>query len=190
MSEKLNAGICWKSCQYNNPNHVNNLVDEGFKFLRIYVNLADFPQAVPNQAYINNLMNGHDGMWAWDNFSQRWWSANPNDKVRDSFTFCKANNWLPIVCFGHSEEQTSWLTRSPGADKLVWLKLMATEFAEYIKTNFGFTRADMESWNEPNECMGASTYANVTINLSQGWKSVYPNSWVHGFASNLKEQNY
>lgn len=190
MVERLNAGLCWKSFQYNNPNHVNNLNDEGFTFLRVYINLADFPQATPDQAYIKSIMEKQDGMWCWDDFSKRWWSGPVNDKVRNSFDYCKANNKLAIVCFGHNEEQNSWLTRSPGDDKLAWLTLMATEFAEYLKINYNFTRVDMESWNEPNECMSPDIYSKVTIALSKGWRSIYPNSLIHSCGVNLVHQPY
>lgn len=193
--DKINAGLSWKSYQYDNPNHVNNMVDEGFSFLRIAINVADFTQETPSQAMIAKFMSGPDGMWPWDspNFpevSKRWWSAPENDKVYAAFKFCKAHNWLPIVCFLHSEEQESWLTRSPTEDKWDWMQKMAAEFATYIKLQFGFIRADMESWNEPNECQSAYTHANVTAHLSTGWRTVYPRAEIYGFASNLAEQKF
>jgi hypothetical protein len=59
-----------------------------------------------------------------------------------------------------------------------------------LKINYNFARADIVSWNEANECQSASVHANVTYHLAKGWKTVYPNSWMHGFNSNIKEQNF
>jgi peptidoglycan hydrolase-like protein with peptidoglycan-binding domain len=181
--------ICWKSFCAKNTAHTNNLIDMGFKGLRIFINLADFPQGTPSQSYIANVMNLKDGKWAWDNFSKNWWSSAVNEKVKDAFDFCKKYNWLPIVCFGHSEEQSSWLGRSPSSDKWLWLKQMAAEFAKYLY-NMGFARADIEIWNEPNECMSAAHYGQVAIHTIAGWKSVNSNYKSHVFASNIEQQGY
>ncbi len=182
-------GICWKSFVAKNTNHANNLNDMGFKALRIYVNLADFPQAAPSQSYITGIMNMQDGMWAWDNFSKNWWSSQVNEKFKDAFDFCKKYNWLPIVCFGHNEEQSSWLTRSPAADKWIWLRQMTNEFAKYLYNVYGFKRADIEVWNEPNECMSPATYIVVAWNMITGWK-INANYKSHIFASNIAQQGY
>ena len=184
------SGICWKSFESNNPNHTNNLNDMGFKFLRIFINLADFPQEQVNQSYINRVMNMQDGKWCWDNFSQKWWSSPVNERVKAAFDFCKKYNWLPIVCFGHSEEQDSWIGRSPAQDKWAWIKDMAAEFADYLQNVFGFARADCECWNEPNECMTPQVYSNVAINMFAGWKSISANYKTHAFASNIEQQSY
>jgi len=189
MKEFIPA-ISWKSFAAKNLKHAANLNDMGFKALRIYINLADFPQATPSQTYIKNIMNMQDGKWCWDNFSKNWWSSTVNEKVKDAFDFCKKYNWLPIVCFGHNEEQNSWITRAPAADKYLWLKLMTTEFAEYLYNVYGFERADIEIWNEPNECMSPSHYSQVAINMIKGWKSVNRNNKSHVFASNIMLQNY
>ena len=188
MKEFIPA-ICWKSYVAKNLKHAANLNDMGFKALRIYINLADFPQATPSQSYIAGIMNMQDGMWCWDNFSKNWWSSQTNEKVKDAFDFCKKYNWLPIVCFGHNEEQSSWITRSPAADKWIWLRLMCTEFAEYLYRVYGFKRADIEIWNEPNECMSPATYIVVAWNMITGWK-INTNYKSHIFASNIILQNY
>ena len=183
-------GICWKSFVAKNINHANNLNDMGFKALRIYINLADFPQKQPSQSYIANIMNLQDGMWCWDDFSKNWWSSTVNEKVKDAFDFCKKYNWLPIVCFGHNEEQNSWITRSPSEDKWMWLRLMCTEFAEYLYNIYGFKRADCECWNEPNECQDPGTHGSIAWNMFTGWKSISPNYKTHVFASNIAQQGY
>jgi peptidoglycan hydrolase-like protein with peptidoglycan-binding domain len=188
MKEFIPA-ICWKSFCAKNISHANNLNDMGFKALRIFINLADFPQGTPSQAYIEKIMNLQDGKWAWDGFSKNWWSSAVNEKVKDAFDFCKKYNWLPIVCFGHSEEQSSWITRSPSSDKWSWLFQMAMQFASYLN-NMGFARADIEVWNEPNECMSAAHYGQVAIHMIRGWKSVNANYKSHVFASNITQQGY
>lgn len=184
--------ICWKSFVAKNISHANNLVDMGFKGLRIFANLADFPQGKLDRKYIENIMNMQDGMHAWtfEDFPKPFWSGEINEKVKDSFDFCKKYNWLPIVCFGHSEEQSSWLTRSPTKDKWIWLKQMSQQFAMYLYNVYGFKRADCECWNEPNECQDSITYGSIALNIFTGWKSVSPNYKTHVFASNIEQQGY
>jgi hypothetical protein len=189
MSKEFIPAICWKSFCAKNINHTNNLIDMGFKALRIFINLADFPQGTPSQSYIEKIMNLQDGKWAWDGFSKNWWSSATNEKVKDAFDFCKKYGWLPIVCFGHSEEQSSWIARGPSSDKWNWLFQISVQFAGYLKS-MGFARADIEIWNEPNECMSAAHYGQVAIHMIKGWKSVNSNYKSHVFASNIEQQGY
>lgn len=195
------AGICWKTFCAKNPNHVNNLNDMGFKTLRIFLNLADLPNnplltATSSdyawQQYIKKIYNElPDGMWAWtfEDFEKPFWSANPNDTFKDNIEFCKANGWLPILCAGHSEEQNSWLTRCPAADKWAWLKRFSKELGLFLNNTIGFKRVDLEIWNEPNECQTASQYSNVALHMCLGWKSVNAGK-THVFACDIRHQDY
>jgi len=191
----------YKNFESTNINHYNNLKDWGVKELDIAVNLADFPKSVLNWdspswawwLYMNHCFTFYtDGMHAWtfDGRSKAFWSGPKNENMAAAFKLCKKLNWKPIVMFSHAEEQSSWLTRAPSMDKWLWLRRFSKEFARYLKEVYGFADCSMEPWNEPNECMSASHYVNVAVNLAIGWLEIFPKAQIHVGGCNIRETKY
>lgn len=191
----------WKNFNTTLPEHVNNFLGLGFKGLSIFIDLADFPKAGLNHnspslawwLYMNHCFTFFgDPMksWTFDGRSHSMDVGPKNEDMKSAFIFCKKYNITPFICFGHSEEKSSWLTRSPGMDKWLWLRRFSLEFARYIKGKYGFIDAPMESWNEPNECQSVNSYVNISVNLEIGWHTIYPNSNVYVGNCNIKHTDY
>lgn len=190
MSEFI-PGICWQEFPTTNQLAVNALNNVGFKALRIFFNLCDLPYTVtPNQTYIKNLfatMPNPLHAWTFEGHASVNTTTEP---MRASFDFCKRYSWLPIVCMGYQEELPhNWLGRAPLADKWQWLGKFAYEFALYLKNTMGFSRADLEVWNEPSKCMGWQHYCGLSLPMATEWKRIN-NYKVHVFADDLLRQDY
>ena len=185
-------GICWQEFYTSNQLAVNALNNAGFKALRIFFNLCDLPYtAIPNQAYIKNLfatMPNPLHAWQFEGHSSPNTTTEP---MRYAFDFCKTYKWLPIVCTGYQEELPhNWLGRTPGSDKFAWLGKFTYEFALYLKNTMGFSRADLEVWNEPSKCMNVEHYCQLALVMANYWKEAVPYYKVHIFADDLLRQDY
>lgn len=207
--------ICWDSFQSKNIDHVANVISAGFKRIRIFFNIQYIPSnsltvtstVTDWQNFINHLFNTLPrGYNNWDNNSKDFWAGpeiNGKDSeiMKDVFDMmkreCQKGNLLePIVCIGASEEvvPNSWLGRCPSLTMYPWLGRFAKEFARYLKTVYKFVRADLECWNEPNECqelgMGVDKYCDLSVYMCTGWKSISPNYKTHVFSCNIIEQPF
>ncbi len=185
------TGICWQEFYTTNQLQANTLNNAGFRMLRIFFNLCDVPYiATPNQTYIKNLFASMPNpMHAWT-FEGHASVNTTTEPMRASFDFCKKYNWLPIVCMGYQEELPhNWLGRVPSIAKFDWLAKFVKEFAIYLKTIYGFNRADLEVWNEPSKCMGVDYYCNLSLKLAIAWKTI-SNYKVHVFADDLLRTDY
>jgi len=188
-------GICWQEFPTSNQLAVNALNNAGFKALRIFFNLCDLPYiATPNQAYIKNLfatMPNGEHAWTFEGHASVNTTTEP---MRASFNFCKKYSWLPIVCMGYQEELPhNWLGRAPLQQYWGWLGKFAKEFAIYLKSIYGFNRADLEVYNEPSKLQalgfGYDKYCSLAYIMAIGWKSV-TNYKVHVFVDDLLRQDY
>jgi len=186
-------GISWQTFNCKNKAQTNELVNAGFKMLRIFIDMANLPQGEPTQAYINNFMNTEDGLSRWT-YEGKTGLFQSNATVKDSFDFCLKNGWLPVCCFGYREETPhNWLGRAPGEDKFNWLGKFAKSFAEYL-ANLGFPRADAEIYNEPSKLQqfgfGWDAYSKLAYIMGSNWKSVNPNYKLHIFADDSFRTGY
>jgi uncharacterized protein YcbK (DUF882 family) len=196
-------GICWTTFNTKDQKHVDALVNAGFKSIRIFFNLCDLqnnPTLNVNsssqawQLYINHcFVNMPDGMHAWT-YEGRTGLFACNDKMKDSFDLCEKLNWLPVVCMGYQEEEPhNWLDRAIGEDKWAWVARFTKEFALFIKSVYGFKRADLEVWNEPSKLQslgfGWDKYVRLASLMARAWKTV-PGYKVHVFADDIQNQDY
>jgi peptidoglycan hydrolase-like protein with peptidoglycan-binding domain len=90
---------------------------------------------------------------------------------------CKTINAIPILCIGHTEERTSWLTRNP-VNHCDFLEQFCKYLSYYLRNNFGFIQAHLEVFNEPQKCIPVNDYAKICISMGRGFKQ-YPNFKVH-----------
>jgi hypothetical protein len=180
---------CWDFVKL--PEIINALVKANFKGLRIFFNLRDLPYN-PNlkdnsshtdwQLYINHCFTYMPNGMHTFTFEGSPSPDVPKDMMRDSFLLCKKLNWLPIVCIGTSEESVSgdWIGRVPKKECWIWLGRFCKEFAIYIKENFGFSRADLEVWNEPSKLQGLglgwNKYCDLALIMATNWKVVKGNN--------------
>lgn len=191
--------ICYSSWNCKNSNHAKALIGMGFKGWRIYVPLGMLPPQIPINStpvqwrnYISNFVNNcPDGCWDWDNFSTNWWASCPNQRFKDCLDFCKANNWLPILNMGASDETHGWIDLAPTSDKWDWLKKFSYEFALYLRDIYRFDRVDLEPINEPNEKGRVEDwYAPLVACMGSGWKTACPGWKVHACGVDVNQQNY
>lgn len=203
--------MSWDSFPSKNKEIVNYINEAGFKGMRIFFNdqyipynpsLTEISSVNDWQSFIHHcfetLPRGYNN---WDNNSKNWWAGpevngKDSETMHDIFKACKANNWLPIVCIGGSEEEVegAWIPRIVPKDKWGWFGRFCKEFARYLNITYGFVRADLECWNEPNECqgigMGVHDYASLARIMCTNWKSISPNYKTHIFSCNIREQDY
>lgn len=191
-------GLCWKTFETTNINHINNLFDMKFNTLRMFFNIADIPKkdglselssSTKWQWYINHVyvnMPDCKREWTWEG-RQIWGTNEPFKKILD---FCKRYNWHPIICIGHIEEHDSWLGKAPGMDKWLWLRRFTKELAIYLKKMYNFIECDLEVYNEPNKFMEVNHYINVATNMAIGWKSGVSAWKVHVGGVDLQQQGY
>jgi len=174
------------------------LVKAGFKGLRIFFNLCDIRQKRTGedwQLYINDLFSTMpDGLKNWT-YEGKTGLFCDNDKMKDSFDLCKKLSWLPVVCLGYQEEQPhNWLGRAPAKDKWAFLAEFTKQLGLYLYNIYGFSRADLEIWNEPSKLQslgfGWDKYVTMSIPMVKAWHSVSSNYKVHVFADDIQRQDY
>jgi peptidoglycan hydrolase-like protein with peptidoglycan-binding domain len=187
--------ICWVEFWTKISVQVNALINAGFKGLRIFFNLCDLPYTENiNQLYINHLFaTMPNPMHAWT-FEGHASVNTTSETMKDHIDFCKKYNWLPIICMGYQEETPhNWLGRVPKSQYWGWLGKFAYEFALYLKYTMGFSRADLEIWNEPSKLQGLGfgwdKYCDLALIMANGWKQIN-NYKVHVFADDLLRTEY
>ena len=191
-------GLCWQEFYTTNQLAVNALNNAGFKCLRIFFNLCDIPDTGITAKMSSDV---------WQLFIKRLFATMPNplhawtfeghasvntttEPMRYAFDFCKKYGWLPIVCMGYQEELPhNWLGRNPAPDKWVWLGKFCKEFAIFLKSVYGFNRADLEVYNEPSKVFNWNTYCDLALIMSANWKTI-SNYKVHIFADDLLRTDY
>jgi len=184
------TGNCYtNTIQPLNLKH-QDLIKEVFKagIERIYGNLADVRPKRDNETWFNYICNIveylPDGLRLWRNDEGQDHIYNGTDGGSGSFKnlllMCKITNRIPLVCWGHNEEQSSWLSRNPVAH-LDFLENFSKYFAIYLREKLGFIQAHLEIWNEPAKggCMpNSDDYAKVVLAMGRGFKQ-YINFKVH-----------
>ena len=189
--------LCWLEFYTKYKAHTDAVLNAGFKGLRIFFNLTDLPY-VPiqniNQSYINHCFTTMPcpyHAWTYED------NPSPNitgEPMKVAFDFCLKNNWLPIVCMGTQEEEPhNFLGRAINKDYWNWLEKFVKEFSIYLRTNYRFSRADFEFYNEPTKVQefgfGWDDYAELGTRLNYAWKSVSSNR-CHIFADDILWQYY
>lgn len=185
-------GICWQEFPTSNQLAVNALNNAGFKALRIFFNMRDLPRKSDStawQGYIQYLFNTMPNGLHTFMFEGHPSVNITGEPMRASFDFCKRYNWLPIVCMGTSEESVSgeWIGRVP--TDWAWIGRFIKEFAIYLKTIYGFNRADLEIWNEPSKIFNYNNYCDLALIMVNGWR-VPGIGKTHIFADDLLRQSY
>lgn len=185
------AGNCYtNTIQPLNPKH-QAVVKEVYKagIERVYGNLADVRPKRSNETWPNYMGDVieylPDGMRLWRNDENQdhvFNSTEGEGSFKDLLIMCKITDRIPLICWGHNEEQSSWLTRNPIAH-LDFLENFSKYFAIYLRENLGFIQAHQEIWNEPQKSMpDPDDYGKVVVAMGRGFKQ-YSNFKVH-FGSN------
>lgn len=189
MSKEFIPSICWQEFYTARQDQANALINAGFKGLRIFFNLRDLPRKSEStswQGYIQYLFNNMpNGQHAWNSLNKT------PEPMRATFDFCKKYNWLPIVCMGTSEEEVSgeWIGRVP--TDWTWIGRFVREFAIYLKNNYGFSRCDLEVWNEPTKVWGKDykSYCGASLTMGSNWKTI-PNYKLSVFNDDIFRETF
>jgi hypothetical protein len=186
------SGQCWSTAQSANSMHRTILKDmfpAGIE--RIFIDLADIPKPTGfvNDAYVKKVMdNMPDGLRYWQNDEGEDHIVNGTlgeGSTRSHLDMCKALGAIPILCLGHTEERTSWLSRNPIAHT-TFLQQFCLSLAHYLR-GLGFQQAHLEVFNEPKKCIPVNDYVQICIAMGKGFKQ-YKNFKVH-IGSNDIEQD-
>jgi len=179
------AGNCYtNTIQPLNPKHqalIKDVFPAGIE--RIYANFADVRPKRDNETWINYMCDVMeflpDGIRCWtnDEGEDHVFNGVDNGRFKDLLTFCKVTDRIPLICWGHNEEQSSWLTRNP-INHLDFLENFCKYFAIYLREKFAFIQAHFEIWNEPQKSMNPDDYSKVVIAMAKGFKQ-YANFKVY-----------
>ncbi len=176
------SGMCWFTSQPNNKLH-NDFISQIYSpaIHRIFIDIADFARPlVVTDYYVKNTMdNLPDGMRYWENDEgqNHVYNGTPGEgSTKDMLAMCKNTGAIPLLCLGHSEERTSWLTRNP-INHLDFLEKFCRYLAYYLK-DMGFLQAHAEVFNEPQKCIGGQDYGKICKAVIKGF-CISPNYKVH-----------
>ena len=186
-------GLCYLgTIDPSNIEHRNIIVDIfGKAQHRIFVDAYDISQKPINETwpnFVNHIWrNCPDGMRFWENDEgqdHHLLGVLGEGSIYNQLLACKSMGAIPIICIGHSEEKSSWL--SPGNNNLLnhldFLETFCKYTAIWLREKIGFMQAHLEIWNEPQKFMTAATYAKVVMAMAKGFLQ-YPNFKIH-FGSN------
>ncbi|MCL4418379.1 MAG: hypothetical protein M1365_17125 [Actinobacteria bacterium] len=186
------AGLCYLgTIDPLNKLHTDIVIDIFSKAQhRIFVDAYDISQKPSGETwpdFVNRIWkNCSDGMRFWKNDEgedHHLLGVLGEGSIYNQLLACKDTGAIPIICIGHSEEKSSWL--SPGSNllnHLTFLELFSKYTAIWLREKMGFIQAHLEIWNEPQKFMIVSTYAKVAMAMARGFLQ-YPNFKVH-FGSN------
>lgn len=178
------SGQCWSTAQSSNNMHRTILKDMfpcGIE--RIFIDLADIPKptGIVDVNYVTNVMeNMFDGLRYWENDegdNHIYNGTLGEGSTKSHLTMCKALNAIPILCLGHTEERTSWLSRNP-IQHIEFLEQFTKYLAGYLRNNLGFIQAHLEVFNEPQKCIPVNDYIKICKAMIKGFTQ-YPNFKVH-----------
>ena len=194
MSEFI-PSICWMDFDYTISTHMKLWRDLNIKGIRGFFNTDDIPQGTPSQSFIQycfDTMPNPQHAWTYENQPLTWMSKG---NMRDIFTVCKQEKWLPIISFGCQEETPhGWLGRAIPEDKWDWLVEFVRQFGLYLKNTMGFQRVDFEWWNEPTKLealgWGYDKYCKLGNKLAIAWHSVSPDYKFYAFSDDLTKMYY
>ncbi|MHB1334529.1 MAG: peptidoglycan-binding domain-containing protein [Candidatus Humimicrobiaceae bacterium] len=181
------TGNCYtNTLQPLNPKH-QAVIKEVYKagIERLYGNLADVRPKRDNETWFNYMGDVieylPDGMRLWTNDEGQDHVFNGSlgeGSFKNLLLMCKITDRIPLVVWGHNEEQSSWLSRNP-VNHLDFLENFSKYFAIYLREKMGFTQAHLEVWNESQKCMpNTDDYAKVVEAMGRGFKQ-YANFKVH-----------
>jgi len=180
------SGMCWFTTQPNNKKH-NDFISDIYNpaIHRIFIDIADFPLKPVKQSwplYVENVINNlPDGLRYWENDERQnhVFNGTPGEgSTKDMLIMCKNTGAIPLLCLGHAEERTSWLSRNP-VNHLEYLENFCRQLAFYLRFKMGFLQAHIEVFNEPQKSMpDVSHYIKVYKAMAKGFKQ-FKNFKVH-----------